>query len=307
MDWDDLRIFLAVAELGSLGAAARALKVSQATVWRRIQSLEYALKQQLFERRPTGYVLTPIGLQLFRRLGGLRRTIEGACHQLDGEDRAIEGEVRLVVPDFISAMLPPALAALNRRHPKLSVELIVKCEVGLSVRDADVAVEASRINSPGFSLDAAFTVPFGIYASAAYLKEMGRPPAATASAGHRLICLDHSLGHLAPHVWASSANGGHVVMRSNDAMSRRSACREGLGLAALPVAFVGDDPELELVFGPDEVGELDLLLYISSELRQEPRIPAVRNMVCDFFARDMSGRDATEAAADQTALCLVAG
>ena len=61
LDWDDLRVFLELARTGSLSAAARSLRLSHATVGRRLAALEEALGQTLVERRPDGYVLTGEG------------------------------------------------------------------------------------------------------------------------------------------------------------------------------------------------------------------------------------------------------
>ena len=49
MDWDDLRIGLAISRAGSLSGAARVLKLNHATVWRRLKALEASLDIRLFE------------------------------------------------------------------------------------------------------------------------------------------------------------------------------------------------------------------------------------------------------------------
>src|SRR5690606_10345070 len=60
-NWDDLRVFLAVARAGSLSGAARSLGVNHSTVFRRIGAFERALEVRLFDRLPGGYVLTAAG------------------------------------------------------------------------------------------------------------------------------------------------------------------------------------------------------------------------------------------------------
>lgn len=93
MDWNDLRIFLAVAEVGSLAGAARRLRLSHATAWRRIGALERALQVALFERRAGGYVLTPAGLRFLEGISGVERTVDAACRQLTQAAAVAEGEV----------------------------------------------------------------------------------------------------------------------------------------------------------------------------------------------------------------------
>src|SRR5262249_48976977 len=73
VNWDDLKVFLAVASAGSLAGGARRLGVSQATTWRRIRALEDAMKVTLFERKASGYVITPVGSKLLGAIDGVQR------------------------------------------------------------------------------------------------------------------------------------------------------------------------------------------------------------------------------------------
>lgn len=61
MEWSDVRIFLAVARGGTLGAAARALGLSHPTIGRRLRALEEATGQILFQRTSDGFLLTEEG------------------------------------------------------------------------------------------------------------------------------------------------------------------------------------------------------------------------------------------------------
>ena len=94
-DWNDLKFFLAVAETGSLSAAARKLDSRQPTVGRRIQTLEENLKVSLFERHPRGYVLTDAGQDIMEAARDMEAAALELMRQVKGQDRALEGEVRL--------------------------------------------------------------------------------------------------------------------------------------------------------------------------------------------------------------------
>jgi molybdate transport repressor ModE-like protein len=285
MDWEDLRVFLAVAASGSLAGGARRLGVSQATAWRRIRALEDALGVTLFERQPGGYVLTAAGSALLKGVDGVQRTIEIASGRLTNEPEAVEGEVRVAAPEFAGLMIAERLPELARRHPGLVVELLTGSPAAsLLVRDVDIALRAERMLAGGFALEGAFSIPFGLYASPGYLKRYGSPRAINDLKGHRLIGFDHSMAHVAPKPWLrSGGRGATIVFRSNSPHARLLATRAGLGLAMLPEPLARASPGIRLALSSDMVGELDLMLFVSGELRREARVIAARDFLAGLF------------------------
>lgn len=285
MDWEDLRVFLGVAEAGSLAGAARRLRVSQATVWRRIRSLERVLDADLFERHPAGYVLTAAGARFLRSLDGVQRRIEAAHRRLDDVPEAVEGEVRIAAPEFAGMMLVAALPELAKAHPQVTVELLTGSPAaGLLARDVDIALRVERPAGSGFALEASFAIPCGVYASAGYLRRFGRPKALDDFDGHRLVDFDHSMAHVAPKPWQrSGGKGAAIAFRSNSPHARLAAVRAGLGLAMFPEPLARGIEGLRPVFAGDAVGHLDLILLSSIDLRREPRVAAVRDFLAELF------------------------
>ena len=283
MDWDDLKVFLAVASAGSLAGGARRLDVSQATTWRRIRALEDALKVTLFERKPTGYVLTPLGTSLLEAVDGVQRTIDAAQGRLADAPDSLAGEVRVAAPEFVGLMLAHRLPELAASHPRLVVELLAGSPAaGLMVRDVDVAIRAERMLGGGFALESVFAVSFGLYASPAYLRRHGRPRGIDDLKGHRLIGFDHSMAHVAPKPWLrAGGRGATIAFRSNSPHARLLACSAGLGLAMLPEPLARHAPGIRPAVPSGEVGRLDFMLFVSAALRREPRVTAVR----DFLVR----------------------
>ena len=276
-------MFLAVASAGSLAGGARRLDVSQATTWRRIRALEEALKVTLFERKPTGYVLTPVGTNLLEAVEGVQRTIEAAQGSLADAPDSLAGEVRVAAPEFVGLMLARRLPELAAEHPRLVVELLAGSPAaGLLVRDVDVAIRAERMLGGGFALESVFAVSFGLYASPAYLRRHGRPRAIDDLKGHRLIGFDHSMAHVAPKPWLrAGGRGATMAFRSNSPHARLLACSAGLGLAMLPEPLARHAAGIRPALPRGEVGRLDLMLFVSAALRREPRVTAVR----DFLVR----------------------
>ncbi len=286
MDWDDLKVFLAVAEAGSLAGAGRRLHLSQATVWRRVQGLELALNTTLFERRAMGYVLTPAGTVLLRRLGGLHGKMEAACHGLSNEIDAADGEVRVTAPEFAGLMIVGGLKELGRRHPRLVVELLTRSPIAaLMARDVDIALRIEPMPAGTFALEDIYQIPFSLYAAPAYIERFGQPVAMDTLEGHRLIDFDYSMAHLAPRPWQRFAGrDATVVFRSNSPNCRLDAARSGLGLALLPEPLVGDSAGLQPVIGSDDIGHLELRLFVRSDMQRDARIGAVRDFLAGIFA-----------------------
>jgi molybdate transport repressor ModE-like protein len=285
VDWQDLKVFLAVASAGRLAGGARRLGLSQATAWRRIRALEESLGTTLFERRPAGYVLTGAGTRLFRGLDGVQRTIEVASGQLTDEPEAVEGEVRVAAPEFVGLMATERLPALAARHPRLVVELLTGgAAADLMARDVDIAFRVERTLGGAFVLEGVFPIPFGLYAAPAYLKRFGTPQAIDDLRGHRLIGFDHSMAHLAPKPWLrSGGRGATIVFRSNSPHARLLAARAGLGLAMLPEPLARASPGIRLALPSERVGRLDLMMFVSGELRREARVTAARDFLAALF------------------------
>ena len=86
-DWNDLRFLLAVADAGSMLAAARALGVNQSTVQRRIAELEARLGHRLVERLPIGYQLTDLGAAVLPLAQSVAESIETFAQAVRDEGR----------------------------------------------------------------------------------------------------------------------------------------------------------------------------------------------------------------------------
>src|SRR6218665_1260507 len=122
LDWEDLRVFMALGRHGSLSAAARALSVTHATIARRIQSLEALLGDKLVERRPEGYVLTPAGTRAL----AVANDMETAAQTLgrDAPDGTPRGLVRVnASPALAQGFIIGRLATLATRFPGLDIDL----------------------------------------------------------------------------------------------------------------------------------------------------------------------------------------
>ncbi|GKY87959.1 LysR family transcriptional regulator [Sinisalibacter aestuarii] len=144
-DWDDLKVFLAVARGESLSAAGKALRRDPATVGRRVARLEEALGAPLFVRAPTGYGLTEAGGRLLAHAEAVEQAVARGAEALRGEAAGLSGQVRIGAPDgCANYLLPQVCARIHAEHPGLELQIIALPRVvNLSRREADFAITVS--------------------------------------------------------------------------------------------------------------------------------------------------------------------
>jgi DNA-binding transcriptional LysR family regulator len=141
MNWDDLRLVLAVVREGTLSGAARDLRVTHSTVFRRLGAIEGRLGVRLFERFRDGYSATPAGEAAAALATRFADDFVALERRLSGQDLRPSGTVRIATTDTISAMLMRHVPALRAAHPEISLEVTVSNAVAnLTRREADVAI-----------------------------------------------------------------------------------------------------------------------------------------------------------------------
>lgn len=146
MDWDDLRIFLAVARAESLSGAGKNLRIDPATVGRRIARLEMTLTARLFTKTPQGYALTEDGQRLMDPALAAEAAFAAASDSLHAGDEGLTGQIRLGAPDgSANYLLPKVLTQISVENPGLEIQLVALPRVfNLSKREADMAIAVSR-------------------------------------------------------------------------------------------------------------------------------------------------------------------
>ncbi len=269
IQWDDLRMVLAVARQGSLSGAARVLSVNHSTVFRRLNGLEGRLGVRLFDRQAAGYVPTPAGDALSETAGRVEAEILAAERTLTGQDLQLRGPLRVTMPDTVARLLLPVMIApFERRYPEIELELVISTAfLNLSKRDADIAVRPT--NAPPETLIGRRLCGL---ASAVYACVEADDPG-EALAESPWVAPDDSLAHIASARWLRDLDPP-VAIRANTVSGLMDAAKAGMGLAALP-CFMGDqEPMLRRVGDPIPALETGLWALTHRDLRQTARIRA---------------------------------
>jgi DNA-binding transcriptional LysR family regulator len=287
-DWNDVRHFLAVARTGSTLGAARELGVNQTTCARRIEALEAAVGQRLFDRTQTGRALTEAGLQLLPCAEEMEKAARQFGDAAASHNRGLSGSIRLTTNEVLANVwLTPALADFRLRYPQIGVELITADRFfDLTRGEADIAIRATgRPNDPGCVIRKLISVPWAIYCSQAYVERRGMPTGVGDLNNHVLVGGIAELENFPSLQWLyEQAPRAEIHTRSNSLMNLYYSVKAGLGVGPLPITM--GDPELTLVRCTDDIPDLEAAawLIVPERLRDVPRVRAFMDFVVDYMA-----------------------
>lgn len=229
VDWQDVRVFLALGRHGSLSAAARTLAVNHATIARRIQSLEATLGQKLVERRPEGYVLTPAGTQALAAASDMETAVQTLGR--GNADGSPKGLVRVnASPGLTQGFLVRRLAELPRLYPGLDIDLATDMRsVSLERHETDIAIRLSRPMDGDLIAKQMLTMGFGIYGTSGACErvEEGEPPI--------FVGFDEVNSHVPEAAWlAQQFPHARVAFRASNQVAQANAAASGVGIVVLP-------------------------------------------------------------------------
>lgn len=281
MNWDDVRIFLAVARAGQILGAARRLDLNHATVSRRVAALEEAFGAKLFRRTTSGSELTPAGERFLAIAERIEAEMMGARGEVVGDGEAVSGTVRIGAPDgFGVAFLAPRLWRLSELHPDLKVQLVpVPRSFSLSRREADIAITTERPTEGRLVAAKLVDYTLGLYASRAYAETHGLPGSRAELSGHRLVgyvpdlVINPSLDYAAE--FAPDWDAGFMI---SSALGQTEAVRAGAGIGILHAFIARDMPELVAVTAISAIRRAYWLVYHES-MRGLSRIAAVTDFI----------------------------
>ncbi|WP_265517802.1 LysR family transcriptional regulator [Nitratireductor luteus] len=288
MNWDDVRIFLAVLRAGQILGAARRLGVNHATVSRRIAALEEALGAKLFHRLTTGTEPTAAAERLREVAERMETDMIAARAELSGESGDISGTVRIGAPDgFGVAFLAPRLFQLSEAHPRLALQLVpVPRSFSLSRREADIAITVERPTEGRLVAMKLVDYTLGLYASKAYIEANGLPIDTGELSRHRLVgyvpdlVISPMLDYAAEIAedWVSSFS-------ISSALGQVEAVRAGAGIGILHTFIARRHEELVALPFPEPIRRNYWLVYHES-MRPSRRIQKVAAFIGDLVEQE---------------------
>jgi DNA-binding transcriptional LysR family regulator len=282
MEWSDLRVFLAIAREGSLGAAGRKLGQSQPTMGRRLRALERAVGQTLFQRTGEGFVLTGEGASVLAHAERIEEEALAFERQLGGQHRQLDGVLRLSSSDWFGVhLLAPVLAEFAALQPRIVVDLLTDSRLySLPRREADMVFRITPFDEPEVVSRRLMHIAYGVY-----LKRGSERPRVGDGKGAPLITMDTAFGGMPDAVWLSHMlPNAHVASRSNNREIQARLCMLGAGVAVLPRPLGDAIPGIERIdLGEDPPGR-DTWVGYHRDLKRLARLRALLDLVIERLA-----------------------
>ena len=284
LDWEDVRCFAALARHGTLAATARTLKVTHATVARRLSNLETTLGQPLFSRHRAGYRLNAAGATALGEAAQMELAA-GALEAARDAQRAtarsgVAGRVRITTARvFADGFLAERLGVLTRQHPGLELDVVATSRnLGLARREAEIALRLARPGAGELVARRIATLDYGFYAAPDYQRRIacGEPPV--------FIAFDDAGDPVPETAWARKFfTGRPVALRANSQGAHAAAARGGAGVALLPGLLARSLGGLERVEFDAQPPSRELWMLMRPDVARLARVRVVADHLVDVF------------------------
>jgi DNA-binding transcriptional LysR family regulator len=289
LDWDDLKVFLHVARGGSLGSAAKRLRVDQSTASRRIAHLESTLGMALFERLPSGLRVNEAGERLLCHTERIESAVIAMREDVQCGGSRMAGRVRLATMEGIASLyLASRLSRLRQQHPNLTIELLTSPQtVSVNRREADLFLSFFMPTGQSMVSERLGCFQLGLYGSRSYLDREGVPERPADLARHSFVTYIDDLIQLNSVRWLDDViKTPTVSFHSNSMIAQMNAAAGGIGLVLLPSFAVEGRDDLVPVLHDRLSTARELWLNVHNDLQFVPRIRAVSGFLKAMLKAD---------------------
>ena len=297
MNWDDIKIFLAIAKTGGLKSAARELNIHHSSCARRMNSLESSLGIKLFDRLPGGYTLTQGGQDLLLSAEQIQQEFNIIERDILGKDLRIEGDLCLTLANGLALhLLMPDIYEFTKLYPDIHLKINMTYDnTDLASREADVAIR--HVNNPPDSLTGKRVAHeyYSAYASSEYLAthDLRLEPESC----HWLGWGD-AVNHLK---WAEKSKYPAIPVSANmySDVLQLAATQAHMGIASLP-CFMGDNaPGIERIPDAGAVAAEWVWVLAHKDMAKNARVRALIEFLSGAFSKH---KDSIEGNANRVAL-----
>jgi DNA-binding transcriptional LysR family regulator len=290
MQWDDVRVLLALLRTANLGDAATRLHVDRSTVSRRLAALEKAVGGRLFVRTRDG--LRPTAAAERLRIHAEKMELDATTLEIAAKatDQRAAGVVRVATTEAMATWLvSDGLLALRNEHPDLVIELLAgNRSVDLERGEADVALRLSPVRGATLRVRRVARHALGLFASPAYTRARGLARSPSALSGHDVLLPSGELSRLPEVRWLATRPGVRVVLRSSSMPALLAAAIAGWGIIPMALGWGDKQPGLERVMVLDHVPKRAVWLVSLAEASSRPAVRVVAERIAMICTRSAS-------------------
>lgn len=291
LNWDDLRVFLAVARTGAISRAARQIGVDHSTISRRISQLEYVIGASLFERQSSGLSLNRLGQDILERAETIERSIISMEAHLIGRDTEVGGVVRVALMEGIASLyLSRRLLGLAERYPCITLEIVTSPQhVQVSRREADIFLSFFQADAKSVTSKKVGEFGLGLFGNPEYLERYGTPHSIADLSDHVFVDYVRDLIHIDPVRWLDDViTEPRIAVTSSSMIAQMGCAAGGMGLVLLPYFAVEQETCLVRVLDGVTDVRRDVWLTVHNDLRGTGRIRAVERYISELLQADSS-------------------
>lgn len=284
MNWDNIRVFVAIVRAGSIKQAASVLGINHSTVIRRMASLENELNAQLFNRRQSGYELTPVGEDILQLALVMEQDVNMLKRQVAAKKDEVDGELTLSCRPNAFFDLTGAIMEFQQSYPKIKINMSASTNLtNLDRLEADIGIRMTNTPPDDCVGTCIFNTIQAVYASPHYLDSIG------------------SISKLSDVDWISYSNSQKEAymddwLRSQDTNVRikiwtnsldalGKLLQEGAGVCFYPKHLAGDKGLVKFPLLPEE-HEFQLWVLTHGDLRFQPKVQKFMRFIVDYLQKE---------------------
>ncbi|MGZ3451147.1 MAG: LysR family transcriptional regulator [Polyangiales bacterium] len=286
MEWDDVRLFLALVRAKSLGPAALELGIDRSTASRRIAALERSIGATLFLRTREGFRPSVVAERLRPHAEKMEAEARALVSTAVAGELEVFGTVRVATTEALAAWLvQEGLLSLRQAHPALVLELLGgNRPVDLARDEADLALRLTPTKEASLRVRRLGKLSVALFASPSYLRARGQPRSESELAGHDVCVPCSELARLPEAKWLASRPGVREVFRSSSMPALVEAVAAGAGLGVITRAWGDGHPNLERLFEIEEIPPRPIWL-VSQPIAPSANVRVVAAKIGEIVAR----------------------
>ncbi|MBD2798425.1 LysR family transcriptional regulator [Xenorhabdus sp. 18] len=230
INWDDLRFFTALVECRTVSAASQRLKVNHVTVSRRIERLEYTLKNRLFDRTQDGYLPTVEGVILYQKTSPMREHVEGLADYFHRDGYSKKSVVIPMTSSMAEYFIVPRLNELIKRHPEIRLEIdISNRNVSIPRKEADIALRLELPEKGEYLSRKVGEIAYKLCGTPEVIEKIKNKENIS------IVTFSSDFSHLPESQYLIRRFGNKSIrFQSNSVTTQRIAAENGYGVALLP-------------------------------------------------------------------------